>query len=232
MTARLAAIVPVKNLANVKQRLAPALSPDERQGLFASMLEDVLSVLVQVRTLDRVCLVTRDPQASALAARLGARVLEEPENRGHTEAVQFGADAAAAAGLDGIITIPADVPLITPDEVERVVAAHGDAPAITIVPSHDELGSNAVACSPPHALVFRFGDNSFFPHLERARASGVEPQVVQCEGIALDVDTPADLARFLSEPSATLAYEYARKSGILDRLMRDSFHTNDPSGAA
>ena len=220
MGARLLAVVPVKNLVDAKQRLSPVLSPDERQSLFSAMLRDVLSTLCTVTALERVCLVTRDEHAKALAGSTGVEVLEEPANRGHSEAVTFGAVAMAQEGAEGIITMPADIPLVQAHEIQAIISAHGSAPAITIAPSSDELGSNAVACSPPDVLAFGFGDNSFYPHVEKARALGIEPAIVKAPGIALDVDTPLDLARFAAEPSPTLAYAYLSKNGILERLTQ------------
>ena len=48
------------------------------------------------------------------------------------------------------------------------------------------------------AVPLRFGDNSFFPHLDAARRAGIEPTVLDLPGIALDIDTPEDLARFMA----------------------------------
>ena len=67
------------------------------------------------------------------------------------------------------------------------------APSFTIVPAHDERGSNAVLCSPPLVMPLRFGDDSFFPHLAAARALGIEPTIVKLPGIGLDIDQPVDL---------------------------------------
>jgi 2-phospho-L-lactate guanylyltransferase (CobY/MobA/RfbA family) len=44
--------------------------------------------------------------------------------------------------------------------------------------------------------------------------------VVSRPGLALDVDTPGDLAAFLATPSATRAYAYLADSGIAARLER------------
>ena len=63
----------------------------------------------------------------------------------------------------------------------------------TIVPAGDKKGSNAVACSPPLAVPLRFGDNSFYPHLDAARKAGIEPVIKEFPGIATDVDTPEDI---------------------------------------
>jgi len=212
------AVVPVKDLRHAKQRLAPALSATERWVLFRAMLEDVLSALAASGGLAGILLVTRDPEARALGPRFGAQVLVEDENRGHTAATSLGARVLAQRGVAGMVQVPADVPLLAPDDVTAVLEAHGEAPAVTLAPSRDERGSNAVACSPPDVLPLRFGDDSFFPHLRRARALGIEPQIVRRAGLALDVDTPADLAAFLAAPSKTRAYAYLMESGIAGRL--------------
>jgi 2-phospho-L-lactate guanylyltransferase len=218
MNRTLWAVVPVKDLQHAKQRLAGLLDAAERRALFAAMLEDVLGALAASEHLAGILVVTRDVQARNLAARYGARVLAEPKNRGHTAASTLGAATLAQEGAAGMLQLPADLPLVTPADIGAVLQAHGQAPSITLAPSRDRLGSNAVACSPPDLLPLRFGDDSFYPHLERARALGIEPQIVERQGLALDVDTPADLAAFLAAPSATRAYDYLTRSGIAERL--------------
>ena len=213
------ALVPVKNLQHAKQRLASVLDAGERRGLFRAMLEDVLSTLSQCEGLAGVVLVTRDSEARALAARYGARVLEEAHNRGHTAASSFGARLLAEEGAPGMLQLPADIPLVTPQDIDVLLQAHARAPAVTLAPSRDEQGSNAVACSPPDVLPLRFGDDSYFPHLHRARSLGIEPGVVHRPGLALDVDTPDDLLAFLAAPSATRAYDYLVGSGIAERIV-------------
>src|SRR5688572_27531001 len=135
--------MPVKDLHNAKQRLAGVLSPDERRALFRAMLADVLTALAATPGLAGILMVTRDPEAQALAARYGARVLLEESNQGHTPASTLGARTLAAEGAAGMLQIPADVPLVTPADVAALLEAHGAAPAVTIAPSRDKLGSNA-----------------------------------------------------------------------------------------
>ncbi len=217
---RLWVVLPVKDLANAKQRLAGVLDAAERQALFRAMLEDVLSALAATAGLAGILMVTRDPEAQALAARYGARVLMEETNRGHTAASSFGARTLAREGAVGMLQLPADIPRVTPADIDAVLRVHGPAPAVTLAPSRDERGSNAVACSPPDLLPLRFGDDSFFPHLRRARELGIEPRIVQRPGLALDIDTRDDLTAFLAEPSPTRARGYLAASGIAERLLR------------
>ncbi len=213
-------VMPVKDLANAKQRLAGVLSPEERRALFRAMLEDVLSALVATGGLAGILLVTRDPEAQQIATRYGARVLVEAANLGHTAASTWGAQTLAREGIVGMLQLPADIPLVTPADIEALLRVHGPAPAVTLAPSRDERGSNAVACSPPDLLPLRFGDDSFLPHMQRARALGIEPRIVQRPGLALDIDTADDLTAFLAEPSATRAYAYLEESGIAERVLR------------
>lgn len=212
------AVVPVKNFAHAKQRLASVLSAGERRNLFRAMLGDVLRAVADAPGLAGIALVTREPEVVRMATSHGARVLMEDANRGHTAASTHGARMLAAEGVPGILQLPGDLPLLSPADVAAVIEHHESAPAVTIVPSRDRRGSNAVACSPPEAMPFRFGDDSFYPHLECARARGIEPRVLERDGIALDVDTPEDLRAFLRRPSDTETYEYLVASGIAARM--------------
>jgi 2-phospho-L-lactate/phosphoenolpyruvate guanylyltransferase len=216
-------VLPVKDLHNAKQRLAGVLTPAERHALFRAMLEDVLTALAATLGLGGVLMVTHDPEAEALGRHYGVRVLVESANLGHTAASSFGARALAADGAVGMLQLPADLPLVTPLDIAAVLDVHDAAPAVTIAPSRDRLGSNAVACSPPDLLPLRFGDDSFYPHVERARALGVEPRIVERPGLALDIDTSADLVALLARSGTTRAHAYLRTSGIAKRVAPAEF---------
>ncbi|MGE0034609.1 MAG: 2-phospho-L-lactate guanylyltransferase [Xanthobacteraceae bacterium] len=207
---RFCAVVPFKGTAQVKQRLAAALTPPQRQALALAMLGDVLQTLSAVDELRGVLLVTTDPEAITLAAQFGAEVSSDHAHEGHTGAVMGAASQLAAEGV-GLMTVPGDIPLVAPDDIRELLDAHAPAAGFTIAPAHDELGSNAVLCTPANAAPLRFGDNSFFPHLAAARAHGIEPRVVRLPRIALDIDTPQDLTQFLLTPSQT------RSRALLDR---------------
>ena len=78
-------------------------------------------------------------------------------------------------------------------------------------------------CSPPDAVPLRFGDNSYYPHLEAAERSGIEPTVMPQPGIAMDIDHPVDLAAFLRMPQSvgTRTRAFLEETGIA-KLLIDS----------
>jgi 2-phospho-L-lactate guanylyltransferase len=197
------AVIPVKEFNAAKHRLAGLLSPSQRRVLTETMLTDLLDAVSGCRLLAGVLIVTLDPHAAALGERIGARIVTDGARDGHTGSVNAGRRVLAGERRGGMITMPGDIPATRAGEIDAVLSAHLAAPSFTISPAHDDLGSNAVVCSPPESVPLRFGDNSFVPHLDAARLRGIEPTVIRQPGIAVDIDHPIDLAAFLRLPQST-----------------------------
>ncbi len=203
------ACVPVKSFTGAKSRTASVLSPPQREILAATMFEDVLAALAGAKRLAGIMVNTIDPTAAALAERYGARVVTEGALDGHTGAVNGMARILEREGKGALLTLPGDIPRVTSAEVDAVIGSARSERSFTIVPAHDELGSNAVLCAPPFSVKLRFGDDSYFPHLFAARSAGIEPTIVRLPGIGLDIDHPVDLRAFVKArpriPTRTLA---------------------------
>jgi 2-phospho-L-lactate guanylyltransferase len=202
--------VPVKDLASAKQRLIPGLGPDQRRRLARAMLEDVLRALASVLA-GSVFVVTRDDEVMEVAKWLGASCLAESENRGHTQAVALAQREAVASGAERFLTIPGDVPCVTPAEVERVLGGLGARRGALFVPSASGLGTNAALLSPPDAMPLTFGEPSFDNHLEAARQRGLAPAVLVLPGLGLDIDAPEDLALLLEQGPQTASAALVRQ---------------------
>jgi len=198
------AVIPVKESDGAKHRLSGLLSPPERRCLAETMLTDTLDAVAGSRLLAGVMIVTLDPHATALGERIGARIVTEGARDGHTGSVNAGRRLLAGEGRAGMITMPGDIPAVRAGEIDAVLSAHLAAPSFTISPAHDDLGS----------VPLRFGDNSYFPHLDAARLQGIEPTVIRQPGIAMDIDHPVDLALFLRMPQSA----GTRTRTLLDEL--------------
>jgi 2-phospho-L-lactate guanylyltransferase len=211
--------VPVKDLVNAKQRLIPFLSSAERGDLARAMLEDVLDALARA-DIGLVLVVTRDPAVEALASRHGAGTLGEEVNRGHTEAVAHAQRAALARGARRFLTIPGDVPCVTPGELAALADTLLEPPGAVFVPSLSGFGTNAALLEPPDAMTLKFGEPSFDNHLISARAAGLRPLVRKLPGLGLDIDAPEDLAVLLDRGSSTRSAALLASLDVPARLAR------------
>ncbi len=204
------AIVPVKSLEQVKQRLAAVLPLAARRRLMLVMLEDVLATLRHVERLAPVLVVTPDAEVAELASNAGAKVLREASSQGHSIAAIAGFAHARSHGAVRALTLPADAPLVSAAELRSLldVDATTARPLLTLVPSHDGDGTNGFLVSPPDLLRPSFGPGSFARHLEHAAARKIECRIRHLPGLALDIDEPGDLTRLIAQKRGDRRYDF------------------------
>lgn len=202
-------IVPIKAPAEAKRRLAGLLPDGVRHQLVLTMLEDVLGALGQVETVGPVLVVTPDAEVAEAAERRRALVLRERYACGLNVAIRAGMAEAVLNGAARALVLPADVPLATPEELGSLLAAPSvsKASGVTLVPSHDGDGTNAMLLLPPQVLEPAFGRGSFARHLAHARACGVDVQVMRLPGLGADIDEPRDLTHLVGS-SERRRYEF------------------------
>ncbi len=214
MTGMRGALIPMKDLAGAKMRLADVLDRNERSELALAMLTDVIEACRTSACFDVIAVVSSDSEVFWHARELGAKPLAEPAtlsglNDGLTFAQRYMARRVAVAEL---VILPADIPLVRADDVRAVVdalGAHGERAAI--VRARDN-GTNALAMRPPEAVPMRFGRSSADAHVAAAREGGVEMIEIVNERLAFDVDAPEDLEALASLPvgAATAGWLEAR----------------------
>lgn len=185
-------LVPVKNLANAKQRLSAVLDPEARQELAQAMCSDVLETLANWPKRPAVTVVTSDWFASDLAASLGFGVLADELNPGETGAIEMATAFCRKAGARHTLVIPADIPMIECSQLQKIMDSAPTAGSV-LVPDAAGRGTNAALRAPADLFPLRFGNDSFLPHLAAAKATGLPCVVLELPGIALDVDRPEDL---------------------------------------
>ena len=187
------AIVPVKPLRRGKSRLAGTLSEDERADLNQSLLEHTLKTLTDIKELEQVLVVSRDPHALTIARQHGARtVLEDGQPQLNT-ALTRATVIAKVYATRGVLILPADLPLITREDVLILMEKAVNPPVIVIAPDRHEKGTNALLLSPSGLIEYDFGENSFERHCERARQAGARLEIVKLPSLGLDLDLPEDL---------------------------------------
>ena len=192
---RTLAVLPVKSFGAAKQRLSSALGSGSRQALAQAMFSDVLGSLRRVEGLDAVAVVTRDRAAESAAIGERVQVLRDNEEAGQSAAALLGIRYALASGFDRVLLAPGDTPLLDAGEIASLLdRSAGRGLAVVIVPDRHRTGTNALLLSPPDAIAPSFGPGSFERHLSAAREASLPYAVEDLPSLALDVDTPEDLA--------------------------------------
>ena len=189
---RATAILPVKRFAAAKRRLGAAITEKERGELIVAMLHDVLTAISESRMIDRLLVVTGEPEAAAIGAEYGAAQIADPSCADHSEAALLGMDAALAHGAGCVALLPGDCPLLDPRELDRVLTGVPER-YVTIVPDRHGTGTNGLVLAPPDAIRPAFGEGSCERHAGLARDAGIPFSVEPLESLALDLDTPADI---------------------------------------
>ncbi|HLH61089.1 MAG TPA: 2-phospho-L-lactate guanylyltransferase [Ktedonobacteraceae bacterium] len=185
------ALIPVKSLALAKSRLAPSLSQRERETLVLDMLQHVLHTLRQSECFEDISVVSADARVLSQAEQWGASALPE-ERDGHNPALEAAARRELAAGASALLTISADLPLLTVCDIRTLVKQSAQYEVVLAV-SREGTGTNAVLVRPPLALPYLFGPNSLQLHRQAAIQGNLHYLIYKSHGLAMDIDTIDDL---------------------------------------
>jgi 2-phospho-L-lactate/phosphoenolpyruvate guanylyltransferase len=189
---RTVAILPVKRFARAKQRLRAEVDGEARERLAAAMVADVLDVLVAYPALERVVVVTAEASVAEAATAAGAHVVHDADEAGQSAAVAIGVLVAREElAAQRALLVPGDTPALDPADLDALLARPEP---VAIVPDRHGTGTNALLLRPPAAIAPAFGPGSRERHQAAAVAAGVDHAVVRLASLALDVDTPEDLA--------------------------------------
>lgn len=187
-------VMPVKNTAHGKSRLAPPTGVD-RQALALAMALDTLDAVLQVVPSAQVVVVTDDPAVEATAQALAVHTVGDP-GRGLNPAIEAGlakvrelAPGTAAAVLLG------DLPSLDGAALYEGLRACASTEA-SVVPDDSGEGTVLLAHHDVAALVPRFGTGSASRHGRNATVLTL------------------DLPRLRTDVDDTDALERARQLGL------------------
>jgi 2-phospho-L-lactate/phosphoenolpyruvate guanylyltransferase len=217
------ALVPVKDLARAKSRLAKHLSQQQREMLVLDMLHHVVSTLCESELFEQVYVVSADVRVLELAQDWGAEPLRETRS-GHNPALSAAAltllehvlwqhkvfstwtafrqlgmterkDTESAAHFlqnVGLLTISADLPLLTQEDIRGLVQ-EADTHQVVLASSSDGTGTNALLTHPPLAVPYLFGPHSLSAYIQAIQTHQLSYILYHNSHLAFDIDTPEDL---------------------------------------
>ena len=149
--------------------------------------------LSSLKELDQVLVVSRDPHALTIARSHGAKTVQEDGQPHLNTALTRATVVAQVHATQGVLILPADLPLLTREDVLALIDRAVKPPVVVIAPDRHHEGTNALLMVPAGLIEFDFGPNSFERHCERARQAGAKLEIVELPTLGLDLDLPEDL---------------------------------------
>jgi 2-phospho-L-lactate guanylyltransferase len=150
------------------------------------MLDNVIAALKHVSCIASIDVLSSDP---ALVPE-GCRHIDDVGDDLNTALCSV-ARALVSRRVDIMLVLPADLPFVTPVDIEALFAAAHEHPVV-IAPDATQSGTNALLLSPPTLSSPRFGVGSFNDHMGEARAAGASVAVVSRAALERDIDVPTD----------------------------------------
>lgn len=188
------AIIPLKSLSEAKGRLAGELDPQERRAITGWMARRVIEACVACAGISDILLVAGDDAGAALGGP-DVRTLVVPRPG---LAVALHEADRAAAGAEATMVVAADLPALTADDLDAVIAAgHGENHVVVVAPTTDG-GTGALLRRPAGLIATAYGPGSAARHAALAADAGIRVAVVNRPGLATDVDTPDQLRTALA----------------------------------
>lgn len=198
------AVIPVKNLSISKRRLSSVFSPQERSMLTLAMLQDVLKALQQ-SVVDEIVVIGNDDVVKRMADKFGAFYIEANQD-GLNPAIEEAVRWCVREQADWVLVLPADIPLLTSNDVNQIIELGVSTASMVLSPSNDG-GTNALFQSTPTLVSACFGPKSFAAHVEEAHCKGVKVRFYSSLNIGNDIDCAEDFKKLLVVKNSTLCRE-------------------------
>src|SRR3954453_155315 len=176
-------LVPVKAFADAKARLAAVLDDAERERLARWTSARVLAAAGELPTY----VACDDDNVAHWARERGATILWHP-GVGLNAAVNNSVAELRHLGVTDVIVAHGDLPRV------HSLADIARPGTLTLVPDRHGDGTNVVGVPTDMPFRFAYGPGSFRRHLDAAIGAGLSVRVRRDPLLALDIDTPSDLA--------------------------------------
>ena len=213
----LAIVVPVKSPRRAKHRLETVLSEPERERLAGVMAREVFAAVSGLTMYGRF-VISDDPDILEVGRSFGLEPLLDRVGQGQSAAVRHGFAAAWEQGFTAALTIPGDVPAVTPQELTDLCTYRPEI-EVVLAPDRERLGTNGLRLVPPHAITLRFGEDSFSLHQAEARRANRSFEARVVEGLRYDLDRPDDVVAFMQLSRDTATRRLLQELGAADRFL-------------
>lgn len=204
------ALIPVKRLNFVKQRLSGILTLPQRKEIFLAMLNDVINVLQASDLIKGLAIVTADPEVkkiveSSINAVKPVTFILEKDSLTLNGALNYAIRELESYNTTRVLILHGDLPFIRLEALNKLVKL-ADLYQMVIIPDRHFKGTNGLLLNPLKIIRPAFGADSFSKHLAKAKAMDLLYYIYAHPALGHDIDTPADLLRLFKDGKHTLTY--------------------------
>lgn len=184
------------------------MTAEEREFLNQKLLIRTIRCLENISQIDQIAVISHDPSALHISREMGVRTIQETRNTEINNALRKATQAIMASNASKLLIVPADLPLILPEDIAGLLCKSNYEEEIIISPDNKLCGTNALFVNPIGILDYDFGLWSFRKHIEQAQRKKIHVEIYNNERIAFDLDLPEDL-------------EFLRKNNMLDKIITE-----------
>ncbi len=194
---RTVAVIPLRGLADGKQRLSGLLPDRVRRALILALAQQVTDAVRDSQAVAATVIVSPDAAVLRWAEGRGLTALRQT-NTGLNAGLWQATNWARERHFDALLALHGDLPLLTADHVCALVrllgADQGERRgSVVVVGDRHAHGTTGLALRPLGALPFHFGEQSYTRHLSAGEAHHLRTLPYQSRGAGFDLDTPRDL---------------------------------------
>jgi 2-phospho-L-lactate guanylyltransferase len=195
------AVVPAKDFARAKSRLAPVLDDSERSLVAQQLLTGVLAAVRDCGRITQSLVLTDSKPVANLALGSGHEaMLDLPDVIRLCDIVDRGLGYARARGASKALVVMADLPRVTPDALSTVARALDNCDQVAVA---DRRGrsTNVLGVRLDRVATTAFGEpQSFQQHATLARNAHRSAVTLESDALAFDVDIPEDYRDWIARP--------------------------------
>ena len=192
-----------------KTRLSTVLDRALREEFSLLMLGEVLDAVVGAGLGKSCYVVSSHQRALGLARSRRMTTLQEAANGGVNAAVLRGMSKAVESEF---LVIPADLPLLSSSDLDRVIALKSEAADIVISPSRAFDGTNLLFFSREKRVRLSYDRNSFWNHVEDVAKEGYSLAVYAGWDVLFDVDTAQDMRELAKARTDSRSVVFAKEA--------------------
>jgi 2-phospho-L-lactate/phosphoenolpyruvate guanylyltransferase len=207
---QIGAIIPVKTFSRAKTRLN--LSREKTEKICEIMLESVLQSVTHSDLIEKTILVSKDEKALNIGKKFGALGIYDESEQGVNSAVLLADNYFLQEGFKATMVFPQDIPLIQPEDIQRLYQMRTSDRCVLIVPSRKFDGTNALFRTPTNVMETHYDEDSYKIHLNTAEKRNATSALVLIRRIMLDIDDQSDL-RFI------LSFSYTEMAKSLKKIL-------------